>query len=306
MKKWKKFLPVLKWIWIVIVAVGAIYYFNEKYSEVSLYLKDTSFTRLLISFILLIFSKVVQADFTRMSLKKADHAVSFKDSLYTSLTTQMGKYIPGGVWQFASKFGVYRIRGVDSKDSAEVMILENLWLLVSAVAMGLTILLWTSQKLICDLLGDYCNLFLLQAARLVVPIVWIASLLMAEKRLFRNKKISMKDFLLVTLEQVLIWLSAGISLWVVFPAQFSSLFSQIVGAFCISWAAGFVVFFASGGIGVREFVLTIFLSSLISSEQIVTWASIHRVLWIAADLLLGLLSGIFLKITPSDNEQQLK
>ncbi len=306
LQKGKKLLPVLKWVWIGIVVVGAVYYFNDKYSEVSAYLKNISVSHLVISFILLILAKIIQADFTRMSLKKTDHTVSFRDSLNISLTTQMGKYLPGGIWQFASKFGVYRLRGLDSKRSAEVMILENLWLLVSSVAFGLTVMLWKSQDLVCSLMGSFCSLFWLKVARLVIPIIWIVSLIIAERILFKNKPVILKDFILVTLEQIAIWVLNGISLWILFPSLGADLLFLFIGAFSISWAAGFVVFFASGGIGVREFVLTIFLSSLIPSDQIVTWATLHRVLWIVTDMLLGLLSGIFLQINPADQNQQVK
>ena len=305
----KKIVNVLKWVWLAVVIVGAAYYFSRNYQEVSQYLKTVSIPRLVLGFLAVLISRLFQSDFTRTSVKKAGVFLSFKDALAISSMTQMGKYLPGGVWQFASKFGVYHLRGIDSKTSTKVMVLENLWLVVSSFVMGVVILLGTSFELSNQILNEYFNFQLSNTYRIVIIIallvLWIALLFVFEKILFKDEKIIVKDIAVDFVEQIGLWLTSGISLWLVFPHEFSQLFSQVVGAFCISWLAGFIIFFASGGIGIRELMLTIFLSSLVPGEQIVIFATIHRLLWIIADFALGLISSSYLKLDPEKASTQV-
>ena len=307
--KGNKVVNVLKWVWLAIVIVGAAIYFAKNYQEVAQYLKTVSIPRLVLGFLAVLISRLFQADFTRTSVKKEGVTLSFKDALAISSMTQMGKYLPGGVWQFASKFGVYRLRGIDAKNAGKVMVLENFWLVVSSFSVGVILLLGTSIELANDLLLQYFGFQLNNGLRfaiiLILSALWVASLFIIEKILFKESRIVLKDIGFDIVEQIGLWLTCGISLWLVFPHEFASMFFQVIGAFSISWLAGFVIFFASGGIGVRELMLTVFLSALVPTEQILIYATIHRLLWIIADFALGLGSSAYLKLDSTNAAGQM-
>ena len=63
-------------------------------------------------------------------------------------------------------------------------------------------------------------------------------------------------------ELIFIWLAFGLSFWLVFPPDAGYL-AQVVGAFSLSWLAGYVAFFAPGGIGVREVLLAVLLGAFL-------------------------------------------
>jgi uncharacterized membrane protein YbhN (UPF0104 family) len=83
----------------------------------------------------------------------------------------------------------------------------------------------------------------------------------------------------------------GLSFWLVFPPNGGYL-AQVTGAFSLSWLAGYIAFFAPGGIGVREVLLAILLGAFFKGEEVAIYASIHRLMWVLAEVLLGGLSAL--------------
>lgn len=59
----------------------------------------------------------------------------------------------------------------------------------------------------------------------------------------------------------------------------------MVSAYIISWVLGFVVPGAPGGIGVREFVLTLLLGKTVGAELILTLSIMHRLTTIIGDFM---------------------
>ena len=87
-------------------------------------------------------------------------------------------------------------------------------------------------------------------------------------------------------ELLFIWLAFGLSFWLVFPPDAGYL-AQVIGAFSLSWLAGYVAFFAPGGIGVREVLLALLLGAFFKGGEVAIYASIHRLLWVLAEVFLG-------------------
>lgn len=123
-----------------------------------------------------------------------------------------------------------------------------------------------------------------------VPVLWIAGLILYEKLFFPGSKVVASDFLLILIEQLATWVLFGISYWLVFPPQ-SGFLMQIIGAFSISWVAGYVAFFAPGGIGIREFLLAVILGGFFVSREVATYATVHRLIWVFIEIVLGALSA---------------
>jgi hypothetical protein len=57
----------------------------------------------------------------------------------------LGKYLPGGIWHFAGKFGIYKVMGISTKATTQAIIYENIWLLSSATIVGFFTLLISSR-----------------------------------------------------------------------------------------------------------------------------------------------------------------
>jgi len=299
--KWKKILGVLKWVWITVVILAAGWYFYSRYQEISTYLGSLSIPRLVLSFFMLLAGKFLIADITRTSLEKIDHRVGFFDALTITYVTQLGKYLPGGVWHFAGKFGVYRLRGISTKKSTQALVLETVWLFSAAGLAGVTLLIASSRDLLCQYAVLLCDSFFMTAVAIGLPLVWAASLWLFEWLFLGKRKINRARFLWMIAKLVAIWIFFGVSYWLVFPAH-SGFFLQITSAFSLGWLAGYIAIFAPGGIGIRELLLTVLLSSFFSAGEVAIYATIHRLLWVLAEILLGAGSALIFGMPVSTPE----
>ena len=121
----KKLLEALKKLWFAAVIVGAGYYFYRNYREISVYLETISLIRVGLSVLLVIIGKLALSDITRFSLKKVGCGIAYKDALTITSVTQLGKYLPGGIWHVAGKLGIYKARKISAKKATGAIVYEN-------------------------------------------------------------------------------------------------------------------------------------------------------------------------------------
>jgi len=282
----KKFLEIIKWLWIVLVICGAGYYFYKNYQDISGYLESISVIRLLGSFALLLVGKLALSEMTRFSLKKIDVNIDYTNALTITSVTQLGKYLPGGIWHIAGKFGIYKARQISLKKSTQAIVYENIWLLSSALVIGVVLLLTSSREVLCGVSAIFCRMDIQLALTALLPLLWVAGLYVFERLFIKENLFILKDFIAKFLLMIVIWFSFGVSFWLVFPLQ-SGFLVAITGAFSLSWVAGYVAFFAPGGIGIREYLLTLLLVAFFSSSEVAIYATIHRLIWVLEEIILG-------------------
>ncbi len=298
----KRILDIVKWIWIVGVIGVAGYYFYKNYQDISGYLESISIIRLLGSFAMLMLGKLALSEMTRYSLKKIDVEITYTDALTITSVTQLGKYLPGGIWHIAGKFGIYKARQISLKKSTQAIVFENIWLLSSALVIGAVLLLLSSRAVVCAVMPYFCRSEIQNAFLVLFPILWVVGLYVFEKIFFKNNPVILKDFLVKFLLMIAIWFSFGVSFWLVFPLQ-SGFLVAITGAFSLSWVAGYVAFFAPGGIGVREYLLTLLLTSFFSSSEVAIYATIHRLIWVLEEILLGAGTALIFGVPLTSGEE---
>jgi hypothetical protein len=282
-------LNILKWVWLAVVIAAAGWFFSVNFRDIRTYITNISITRLILSLLLLIVAKFLTADLTYYSLTLTGQTVSFKEAFSITSITQLGKYLPGGIWHFAGKFGVYQARGMSAKQAARPIIIENLWLIASALMTGLAALLFSHSPLPCRYIPVFCN----RTSGLILifssGMIWIFSTYLILRYLIKTTISPLLHFRLC-LEQLLIWFLFGCSFWLVYPQNPSLDFLlQAIGAFALSWALGYVVFFAPGGIGIREASMTLLFSSFFLPQTTAIFAAVHRMLWVLTEIFLALL-----------------
>ena len=299
----KKVLDAAKWIWFIAVIIGAGYYFKRNYQDISGYLESVSVTRVVLSFLFVFIGKFVLSDLTRISLKKIGYTISYKDALTITSITQLGKYLPGGIWHVAGKFGMYRARKVSTRNTTLAIIFENLWLLSSALVIGVVLLLSYSRDILCDFHALFCQPMVNLAILVLLPVLWIAALIIIDALFYKDRRYSIVEVPILVAQMLVIWIAFGVSFWLVFPID-SGFLTAITGAFSLSWVAGYVAFFAPGGIGIREYLLTIILASFFSSGEVAIYATVHRLIWVVVEILLGAGSTLLFGIPISENESE--
>jgi glycosyltransferase 2 family protein len=283
-------LNILKWIWFTAVIAAAVWYFSANFSDIRSYLSTIRISRVIIAVLLLISAKFLTADLTYVSLKICSQTMPFREAFTITSITQLGKYLPGGVWHFAGKFGVYQTQGMSAKEAARPMIIENLWLIASAVIAGISTVLLSQSAFPCHTIPFLCSRTNAILLFLFLLLFWIIAAYLIVRLIFRTS-LSPMLHLRLSIEQLSIWFLFGCSFWLIFPHNTDlDFFLQAISAFSLSWALGYISFFAPGGIGIREATMILFLASFFPSESIAVFATIHRLLWVITEILLAVFS----------------
>jgi len=184
---------------------------------------------------------------------------------------QLGKYIPGSVWQYAGRAAVSRTYGIPGRAVGLSLPIE---FAASAIAAG---------AMAGFLLGWWGALILAGVAIALVPGETIA----------RDRRATVAT-IRATLLFLPVWLLLGMSFWlcarglVAVPAHDLAYY---MGAFAVAWLAGLVAIYAPGGLGVREAVLVALLGGRIGAANALVVAAASRLILILVDVLLAAVAG---------------
>ena len=200
------------------------------------------------------------------------------------LKSQLGKYIPGSVWQYAGRVGLGRADGIPTNFGLAAIAVEVAASLSAAVvAASLVLSLWVSVLLIAAAAVAVMALACLRGwigrlagllPRVDAPLMWRAARLIPFAMLLYG----------------VVWIVYGTAFWLTARALFdvpAEDVSLYIGVFALSWAIGFVAVFAPGGIGVREAVIAGLLTGHLGEANAIVLAGASRIVLTAIDLALG-------------------
>jgi len=181
---------------------------------------------------------------------------------------QLGKYIPGSVWQYAGRAAAARAYGIPVRPVAMSLPIEFAASAIAAGAMGAFLLGWWG------------------AAVVLVAAV----LLLAPARPSLARKRELMTAMRATFLYLPVWLLLGGSFWLCARGLISVRAEDLAlytGAFAVAWLAGLVAVYAPGGLGVREAVLVALLSSRIGAADALVIAAASRLILILVDVVLA-------------------
>jgi uncharacterized membrane protein YbhN (UPF0104 family) len=213
------------------------------------------------------------------------------------LVSSLARYIPGGVWSYASRVALAKAEGISVAAASVSLYLETLLLLTSSLAIGLLAVLWGIGFPVHPLLAGvlWIGLGLLLHPRVLL---WL-------KKLPGRAGLEMQTIVFPDLRRTLTVYFYYLFFWVLFGFVFVGFVAAAypivlehwvpVGAsVALGFFAGFVIFFVPGGIGVRESVLYLLLLpfmpasvSLIVSVASRLWLMAAEGISIVAILLYG-------------------
>lgn len=285
-----KIIQYLKWLWAVAVVIFIGYYFYQHLPEVLVYLKTMRFGMLILSIVLMMVSKFFSVEIARQSVSRDGWKPDYFQMFSIFTVTELGKYIPGSIWQFAARAGFYKENAFSNKKTAKAVLIESIWQAVGAFCFGFLLLAITPPL---DLLNKWIDFSFPSWVWVVLPIfiiiIWFFGLLVLERIIPVEKRQSEFSRLIrLLLLQIGVWVTLGLSFFLVFGFTDYQNILQFIGGYAISWVAGYLFLFAPSGIGVREFVLVALFSTILPAEQIATFGIVHRVLYTLADALIGI------------------
>lgn len=298
-------LRALKWIWVIAVLIFVGIYFYKNLPEGIEYMKSIQIKNIIWSVLLMIIGKMAVIELARKSVSRAGWTPSYTHMLSVVTISQLGKYIPGGVWHFAARVNAYKENSLSYKKTAKVMVIENIWLVSGALFFGLFMLMLQSPaNHFYSIIKIDLPSYFWRGFTFALPVFWVITLLILE-RFFPSEERdnALKRVILLMLTQIVIWSAIGSSFFFVFQDIGSANYFFIVGGYALSWVAGYVIIFAPGGIGIREFVLVALFSSFMPTSQIAIYTVVHRLIYTFVEVLMGGV-GFFLKTRHPEHEKE--
>ena len=208
----------------------------------------------------------------------------------------ISKYLPGNVMHFVARNVFAAKIGLDQRKIAVSSLLEIAEMALSAMLMGI-IFSSRDMQAAYEYLGGPVTLE--NAIRLlaILSIAAAAVLVISQRNKLKHvlREYTLKDFfrtaaltmlhyiLTLLLLSAIMVLLYGYVLQGVPDAQIS--YELMIG-FITAWLLGYIMPGASGGLGVREMVLTLLLGSVIGQGTILMLAVVHRLITIIGDFLL--------------------
>jgi uncharacterized membrane protein YbhN (UPF0104 family) len=293
-----------KWVvkWAVVIAIfvflGKMVWAN--WNQV----KDTPFSLQLLPFILstvvFVFSYFIQIAAWYLITLKLKIVLSPSETLKIWLYSQLGKYLPGKIWLFLSRFHFYESKGQSRKVVSVAIYLEVVTMIVAAGFIFLAALILFeemesvySRKAFWWLLLPLVSAFICLHPRLLQKILnWV---LIQFKREPVSLSISYSDIMGVLLVCMVSWAIGGVGFYLfvdsVFPvAPQYTLF--LAGALAISNILGLIAIFAPSGLGVREGAL-VYLLSFIMVTPVAVIVSVLTRIWMTL-IEIGLIGVVYL------------
>ena len=214
--------------------------------------------------------------------------LSVKNAVAIFFVGQLGKYLPGSVWPVVAQMELGRQHGVPRKQSAVAAMLS----MVVGVTAGGLVAAATLPFVAAGELKPYRYAFLLPAAGLVllVPRVFdrvSAFGLRLVKRQPLDRGLSPRGIATAMAWALLQWALWGLAVSALAEGPGYAL---CLGAYALSWIAGFVVILAPAGAGVREGAFVLLVGASVGNATALGVALLLRLLSTVADLFWGIVA----------------
>lgn len=259
---------------------------------------------LIISFVLQMMALFWLVKIWERMLRHTGSSVSYFKLFKVWFITNLGKYLPGKVWQFLGMMYMLEKKGVPKKNSFSTGVLAQSFSVISGLFISVIFLgadlysRFFSQKPGLMVAGGILSLAIL--VLLCYPKV-LEKILNLGLGILKKEKISLdisgKDVIIYLLSYSLSWLLFGLAFLIFVKAMAQTSFSMyptLTGAFAFSLNIGFLALFTPGGLGVREGILVFLLSSFFPLP-VSTLISLLSRLWITMGELLCFLIALPLK-----------
>lgn len=224
-----------------------------------------------------------------LSSEKIEYRIAYK--IYAK--ANLGKYIPGNVMHYIERNIFAGQIGLGQAEVALTSVLEIMGLIMAALILSVV---FAYEKLIVILekllTVKYVIIILALACLLIIGMYLCFKKVSKLKILIsKMKKISFwKMFLINVLIYMLALLLFGIIMIMLVWGMQGQIHYQIgdmkviIAAYVVAWLLGFIVPGAPGGIGVREFVISVITEGTSIGAIVLLAAVVHRVITVAGDV----------------------
>lgn len=287
----------MKVVWVLAVIAGAFIYFVKNYNEIKIYLSTINAINVGLSLALLVIFKLFTIDLVKNSLASIGWYPEFKKAFSFVSISQLGKFIPGGIWQYVARFSNYKENGINTKNSAKAFVYENIWLIFGSFLVSIFYLFISKPDILLDQFHISISFSWQTIIACIALALWVIVLFASELFYRANTEIfSVKKVVWNFISQTLMWTVYGISFFVLMNhAKSANDLVFTIGAFGLSFLAGYIAIFAPGGIGVREATALYLFTALFSNSAIGIYILVHRFIYTLVDLLFAGIAMIIIR-----------
>ncbi len=249
---------------------------------------------LLLSFIPLIAGLFLVSFTWRLIMQSFGQGISPRIAFQVWTKSEMLKYVPGMVWTFASRAMLAK------KD--KVLTIASMGI---ETALKLAAALLLSFLLMFAFFKNIFNMYLVSG-------LVVLGLVLLHPRFFNEAmRIGMKLLkrpwtkIDMRYRDVLFWMLILIGSWMLIGLGFVLLVwsfqgtqngvSFLIGSFALAWSAGFAFFSVPQGIGVRESVMTLLLSTIMPEGVAAAVSLVARIWWTLGDVLVLAVANLIVR-----------
>ena len=282
---------VLRYLVLAVIAffLGRALYGNWK--AVRTYQWSFDYPLLALSLGVMLASLSLYAWQWQFSLQKLRAAIGFPKVLRIYFVANLGRYIPGKVWQFIGWFYLLEQEGVSSVHTLTSMALNQVIQNMTGLALAFVVMAGFRAAELSERLLPF--LVLISLGLIVVQPPVLEKLLNGALRLFRRGPVVIEltawDLSRFAVLHLLCWLGYGLAFYLftraLYPVPLEWL-PALAGIFAGAWVLGFLSFLAPGGLGVREGILVYLLGFYLPSHVAIVVTLLSR-LWVTAAELMG-------------------
>jgi glycosyltransferase 2 family protein len=274
---------------VTIFVLRAIGLSAEELGQIDFTSWEVHVAPLLGSIVLLVIGYFISAAlWGRMVHELGGPSLPSRDAVRIFMIANLGRYIPGKVWQIAGLAALAKKRGVPASVAGAAAILGQVIALAGATVVGLGVFFGPNQEW-----RIYGELGLLATTLLLILVSIPASLDTLVGLLFRLAKMDPPARRYGRSTFGVRWLIFYVLNWGVYALAFWLLylgfqpfepFLRVGPAFAAAYVIGYVTLFAPAGVGVRETAIIVFLSPVSTPATAAALAVVARAWTTAVEL----------------------
>lgn len=216
-----------------------------------------------------------------------------KEAVCVYAKANIGKYLPGNVMHYVERNLFADKMGISQKKLAVSTVMEVFSLVTVALVIAVVFSFNQLEQALHHVLGENYGMIILAIILAGITVLAAAVIFFRKKLLGILKGYSVTEFVKTFLKNM-VWYALVLGtlgaimvvLYCYMGGQFTLESAKlIISGYIIAWVLGFIVPGAPGGIGVRELVITLLLSSVVGESLIVTLSVTHRLITIVGDFM---------------------
>jgi uncharacterized membrane protein YbhN (UPF0104 family) len=287
-------LPLIRMAFVLIALLAALFAVSQREAEVRAAVTDIPARDVALSSLLGLLFVVLSMFVWRSLLHDMGSKVSLRSAANMFLVSQLGKYLPGGLWNIVAIAEVGADYKIPRRRSVSAMMVATLVSVVTGLALAVLSIPLAPGAVTGRYGGAAIWALPLFAVVLAPPV--LNQLLGAALRVLRRPPlehpVTARGVMVAVAWSILAWLCAGGHVWTLATGiglePSVKTLALATGGYALAWILGFVVVVTPAGVGIREVVLGAVLASQLGAGAVVAVVLLSRVILTVSDLFLGL------------------